>query len=239
MSTKEIKGKEVKERSMKKSLSAAVSSVVHSVAKVFGRGIRMSKRTWNSKEDKLITELVKTEGTNWSLISSHLTNRSGKQCRERYYNHLQSDIKKGGWSVAEDEATMKLNIEYGNQWVKIMKFLPGRTDNAIKNRYHAILRAQNAEDSSKYVGCRHEHSDGVVSVAVAQPIHVAIPIQMTELECVFDDEMDLELNSDIDESSPIHAFINDEEMSLMLKENQNKNKGSAIDKNCIKNINIA
>lgn len=126
--------------------------------------IRMSKRTWSNEEDELIKDLV-SKGLSWSNISSHFPTRSGKQCRERYKNHLRTDIKKGGWTEAEDDLIMAMNEKYGNSWVKIKKFLPGRTDNAIKNRYHAILRARNAKETcglgtctQKYVGSHHELS---------------------------------------------------------------------------------
>lgn len=33
----------------------------------------------------------------WSLIASHLKGRLGKQCRERWYNHLNPEIRKDSW----------------------------------------------------------------------------------------------------------------------------------------------
>jgi hypothetical protein len=54
---------------------------------------------------------------------------------------LNPGIKKGEWTAEEDEIIMSMQQEWGNQWAKITSLLPGRTDNAVKNRYHATLRA--------------------------------------------------------------------------------------------------
>lgn len=35
---------------------------------------------------------------------------------------------------------MELHKQYGNKWVQIQKFMPGRIDNDIKNRFNASLR---------------------------------------------------------------------------------------------------
>ena len=34
----------------------------------------------------------------WSVIAAQLPGRIGKQCRERWFNHLDPDIKKGDWT---------------------------------------------------------------------------------------------------------------------------------------------
>ena len=66
--------------------------------------------------------------------------RSGKQCRERYINQLDPSIKKTMWTYEEDATIMRLHSQYGKKWSKFMDQLPGRSDNAIKNRYHIISR---------------------------------------------------------------------------------------------------
>jgi hypothetical protein len=66
--------------------------------------------------------------------------RNGKQCRERYLNHLQPNINKNTWTENEDNIIIKLQAKYGNQWSVMTKELPGRSDNAIKNRWHAISK---------------------------------------------------------------------------------------------------
>lgn len=69
-----------------------------------------------------------------------MESRSGKQCRERYINQLDPRIKKTMWTFEEDAIIMRLHSQYGKKWSRFMDQLPGRSDNAIKNRYHIISR---------------------------------------------------------------------------------------------------
>ena len=54
------------------------------------------------------------------------TNRSGKQCRERWHNHLEDFINKNYWTENEEQILFMKHIQYGNKWSDIAEFLPGR-----------------------------------------------------------------------------------------------------------------
>lgn len=63
---------------------------------------------------------------NWSLIAQNLQGRLGKQCRERWYNHLDPTVNKGPFTVEEDIKLLELKIERGTKWARIAESLPGR-----------------------------------------------------------------------------------------------------------------
>ena len=73
-------------------------------------------------------------------ITLSMDNRTGKQCRERYVNHLDPEMKKTAWTSEEDNVIRDMFPEFETKWSKYMVLLPGRSDNAIKNRYHMVSR---------------------------------------------------------------------------------------------------
>jgi hypothetical protein len=61
------------------------------------------KEAWTEKEDNIVRELVQKHGPQkWTFIAEHLPGRIGKQCRERWHNHLNPRIKKDPWSYEEE-----------------------------------------------------------------------------------------------------------------------------------------
>jgi len=104
---------------------------------------KLVKGSWTKEEDELLVQLVETYGAkSWSMIATHLNGRIGKQCRERWYNHLDPDIRKEPWTEEEDEVICKFYAEHGSKWSELSKILKGRPSNAIKNHWNSTLKKE-------------------------------------------------------------------------------------------------
>ena len=86
-----------------------------------------------TKEDTVLTKIVDEVGLNdWTAVATRLKQRqeqiqrTGKQCRERWYNHLDPAVNKEVWSYEEELLLFELHRELGNRWKEISVQLRGR-----------------------------------------------------------------------------------------------------------------
>ena len=89
----------------------------------------------------------------------------------RWYNQLSPELKRGPFEAEEDRTIILAHAEFGNQWSRMAKLLPGRTDNAIKNRWHSALKRTVSEGLPAAAGGAGEPSP--VRAPQQQPSHVA------------------------------------------------------------------
>ena len=102
---------------------------------------RSRSRSWLPSEDDLVRTLVTEHGPRkWKLIATRLTTKTQKQVYARWRDYLQPGLTTKPWSRDEQTRLIELQAHVGNQWAVLARLMPGRSPNAIKNRFHATKR---------------------------------------------------------------------------------------------------
>ena len=134
------------------------SSFKLSTDEKFDKSKICKKVPWSQIEDDALKSSMKknqinNDSFNWASVAEsmreHLdkinyccsTVRSGKQCRERWFNHLSNEkVNNKDWTSEEEEKLFFLNKQKGNKWSEIASVFKDRTDNQVKNHYYSSLR---------------------------------------------------------------------------------------------------
>ncbi|KAK1560933.1 hypothetical protein Q3G72_032493 [Acer saccharum] len=103
---------------------------------------KLRKGLWSPEEDeKLLRHITKYGHGCWSSVPKQAgLQRCGKSCRLRWINYLRPDLKRGTFSLQEENLIIELHAVLGNRWSQIAAQLPGRTDNEIKNLWNSCLK---------------------------------------------------------------------------------------------------
>ena len=119
------------------------------------------RKEWTSWEDDIIHSSVVIYGCKWRRIAALLPGRSDDAVRNRWNRlkeaTLSSPIHPSGasapvakrvvsvdkpervsWTKAEDATILSSVQELGHKWNRLAERLPGRTDHAIRNRFHRL-----------------------------------------------------------------------------------------------------
>lgn len=146
------------------------------------------ERKWTGREDEVLINAVSKysssmipssysltshrcipaagEKINWIKIAELIEGRSNKACRKRWIHSLNPTLRKGRWTLQEDELLLKAIRKHGHCWHKVAKYLPGRTDDQAAKRFREKLDPGIAKtpwseeedrillDMWKKVGCR-------------------------------------------------------------------------------------
>ncbi|CAM9775333.1 unnamed protein product [Ectocarpus sp. 12 AP-2014] len=119
---------------------------LHRWKKVLEPGVM--KGHWTPSEDAALVDAVQSamalpESMKWSKIASYIPGRMGKQCRERWFNHLSPTLKKAPWTSEEEDVLFHAQKFFGPRWCEISRCVfPGRTANDIKNRFNSSARGR-------------------------------------------------------------------------------------------------
>ncbi|KAL2496895.1 myb domain protein 14 [Forsythia ovata] len=110
----------------------------------------IKKGAWSEEEDHKLRAYIQRFGHwNWRLLPKYAgLTRCGKSCRLRWVNYLKPGIKRGNYSKVEVDLIMELHAKLGNKWSSIAEKFPGRTDNDIKNYWHAHVKKRNRRNAA-------------------------------------------------------------------------------------------
>ncbi|KAH0793122.1 Myb-like DNA-binding domain containing protein [Histomonas meleagridis] len=99
------------------------------------------KIKFTEAEDDKLSKLVSIFGCkDWIMISKLMETRNPRQCRERWKNYLNPELRKDPWTPEEDKLLCQKHDELGAKWNKIARFFNNRSDNSLRNRWMLISR---------------------------------------------------------------------------------------------------
>lgn len=146
-------------------------------------GQRRKRATWTQAEDeRLVSILPQLTGednkVNWTTVAEHMPGRDSKQCRDRWLNHLDPNVRKTifkAWTPEEDRKLVNFIQKHGTRWrLMQMTILPERTELTIKNRWNSSFKRR----YTRFLSRRHGVDEKKIQLLNEQGLlHAGIDIE--------------------------------------------------------------
>ncbi|XP_016158094.1 PREDICTED: snRNA-activating protein complex subunit 4 [Ficedula albicollis] len=118
----------------------------------------LKKGAWTPEEDAMLMAAVEKYGEkDWYKIRREVPGRSDARCRERYLKVLHRNLKKGKWSLEEEDQLIELVEKHGlGHWSKIASDLVHRTGSQCLSKWKHMIGSKKRCGASKR--CHAEES---------------------------------------------------------------------------------
>lgn len=119
-------------------------------------GIRR-RRLFGPHDDKRLEQIIKeNKFTGWKNVAKMMPGFTPKQLRDRWHNYISPNNSFEPWTFEEDKIIVQKVQQFGTKWSQISSYLPGRSDNCIKNRWNTVLKDDFMTNPHKYYSSHPE-----------------------------------------------------------------------------------
>jgi len=136
---------------------------------------------WVCEEDELLLKGVALHGRKWSLIAKLVPGRTDVQCRERYMNVLNPEVKNKSAFTPEEDSLLHAVVPLCTSaatgaisWALVAKQLPGRTDRQCGKRWKALNTSQSrgaGDECERECEDPHRSVDGAAAATRRRSTH--------------------------------------------------------------------
>jgi hypothetical protein len=113
-------------------------------------------------EDDELRQAVASLGIGaWRKIAERVGSRNPRQCRERWKNYLDPQIRVASalpWTEEDDALLRQKYSEIGGKWNSLASFFPGRSTNNVKNRCRCLHRSRKRTSDQEKSGDEQNES---------------------------------------------------------------------------------
>ncbi|KAK6928707.1 SANT/Myb domain [Dillenia turbinata] len=155
---------------------------------------KLRRGLWSPEEDEKLKNYMLRNGQGcWSDIAKNAgLQRCGKSCRLRWINYLRPDLKRGAFSLQEEQLIVHLRSILGNKWSQIAAHLPGRTDNEIKNFWNSTIKKRlRATTTTSQFSPNNSYNSTELSNPTMRSVHVKMCMDSSSSPSSFMDSLSI------------------------------------------------